>query len=501
MSLPTIHLAEQYFQPKIDLIQHLIQYSQNILLITAPKGGGKTAFAHFCLAHSTPQLKKHLLVITQDLSVEKMMENIAKGFGMSWPQNGPLSSEVVQKIWTLFVEDAHLLSLDMLEALVRLVNFHQEPRRQLHLVLLGESKLVDQFSANRITNLVGSYSTVIELGLPVNWAQNSSQLFSQPVLIKSESTISAPMNEKSMPSQPEFGSATVRDFEDPIEDLGSDSDTDIDLLEDITDVWPEPNTRKTHPVGGLDAYKHFFSHPIAYGLYLGAIVGIGLWAWQGKESPQYIPETQELMAINSPEPVQPISDLTTETPLADHQASIEPMPEFMSEPMTAPAMEQEQPEKSKPVLMKKPKVTAKPIQVARHKNEPIKAKAIKPKLKQVKLVNSTPSRNKVKPYQMAEKTVLAKNKDHYTVQLYGSNERQKVAEFKKTHGLDKALVVTKKHQGRTWHVLVMGDYPSKIQAQKATEHLPNSVYHAKVKPWVRNFASLQDEIVNSGNKG
>lgn len=500
MSLPTIHLAEQYFQPKIDLIQHLIQYSQNILLITAPKGGGKTAFAHFCLAHSTPQLKKHLLVITQDLSVEKMMENIAKGFGMSWPQNGPLSSEVVQKIWTLFVEDAHLLSLDMLEALVRLVNFHQEPRRQLHLVLLGENKLVDQFSANRITNLVGSYSTVIELGLPVNWSQNSSQLFSQPVLINAEATISQPVTEKIMPRQSEFGSATLRDFEDPIQD----SDTDIDLLEDITDAWPEVSTRKTREVGTIDSYKHFFSHPVAYGLYLGAIVGIGLWAWQGKESPQYIPETQELVAINTPEPVQPVSSLTTEQPLAD-QALTEPMPEFIPEPMTesmvAPVIEQERVEKSKPVLIKKPKVRAISTQVAQHKSTPIKAKAIKPKLKQVKLVNSAPTRKKVKQPQMAEKTILAKNKDHYTVQLYGSNEPQKVAEFKKMHGLDKALVVTKKHQGKTWHVLVMGDYPSKIQAQKATEHLPNSVYHAKVKPWVRDFASLQNEIVSSNNKG
>ena len=170
MSMPTIHLTDQYFQPKIDLIQHLIQYSQNILLITAPAGGGKSAFAQFCLSHSTPQLKKHLLVITPTLSIETIMENIAKGFGMSWPQNGPLSSEAVQKIWTLFVDDAHLLSSDMLEALVRLVNFHQEPRRQLHLILLGEDKVVEQFSSNRITNLVGSYSTLIELGLPTYWS-------------------------------------------------------------------------------------------------------------------------------------------------------------------------------------------------------------------------------------------------------------------------------------------------------------------------------------------
>ena len=60
----THHLAEHYFQPKIDLIEHLIQYSQNILLVTAKKGGGKTAFAHFCLTFS-----RHLRLLNLDFFI------------------------------------------------------------------------------------------------------------------------------------------------------------------------------------------------------------------------------------------------------------------------------------------------------------------------------------------------------------------------------------------------------------------------------------------------
>ncbi len=497
MSMPTIHLTEQYFQPKIDLIQHLIQYSQNILLITASKNGGKSAFAQFCFSQATPQLKKHLLVITPTLSIETMMENIAKGFGMSWPQNGPLSSEAVQKIWTLFVDDAHLLSPDMLEALVRLVNFHQEPRRQLHLILLGEDKLIEQFSSPRITNLVGSYSTLIELGLPTDWQKNISQIFSEPVLVKAETPIfdSAVLQKTStVPEKtftaPEFGSSPTPDFEDPI------TETDIDLLDDFSDTWPQGQPKK-QSVRVPSDYKHIFSHPVAYGLYLGAILGVGLWSWHGgKEAPQYMTEAaQDAIAASelasAPAPKPKSHKQFAYTAPVDPQPMVEPEMQLselshdddMNMPM-APIAE------SKLASKPAPKVS---------KNKEIAAQAHKT-IKTQKLAKQTPKPSApktIESHKVAEKSILAKNKHHYTVQLYGSNEAQKVANFKASHGLDKAWVVKKQHQGKTWHVLVMGDYPTKMQAEKATKQLPDSLHHAKIKPWVREFAGLQDEVVNS----
>ncbi len=503
MSMPTMHLAEQYFQPKIDLIQHLIQYSQNILLITAPARGGKTAFAHFCLAHPTPQLKKHLLVITATLSVETMMENIAKGFGMSWPQNGPLSSEAVQKIWTLFVEDAQLLSLDMLEALVRLVNFHQEPRRQLHLVLLGEDKLVDQFSQNRITNLVGSYSTVIELALPSNWRQSYTQQFSHPVLVKAETPLFDSVKPKSTIAPPEFGSSTSRDFEDPITSGFSPdpiAETDIDLLDELSDDWSQAQGKTQSTGAERYKHKHLFSHPVAYGLYLGAIVGVGLWSWQAKEVPQFVPESEEMVALSTPAPASTLSkkrSYVQAEPLVIAASESETESERELEMHELPPFVQAAP---KPVLkVKEAKAVPTKLATVNINKEPLEKNHPK-----VKLVKQADKRVAPKPeslHKTVEKTILAKNKHHYTVQLYGSNEPEKVVNFKQAHGLDKAWVVEKKHQGKTWHVLVMGDYPTKTQAEKATEHLPNSLYHAKVKPWVREFASLQDEIVNSNKKG
>lgn len=509
MSMPTIHLTDQYFQPKIDLIQHLIQYSQNILLITAPAGGGKSAFAQFCLSHSTPQLKKHLLVITPTLSIETIMENIAKGFGMSWPQNGPLSSEAVQKIWTLFVDDAHLLSSDMLEALVRLVNFHQEPRRQLHLILLGEDKVVEQFSSNRITNLVGSYSTLIELGLPTYWQKNISQIFSEPVLVKADTPAfdSAALQKTAAPktfAPPEFGSTTSSDFEDPI------TETDIDLLDDFSDTWPQAQSKKQS--APASDYKYIFSHPVAYGLYLGAILGVGLWSWHGgKEAPQYMSEAaQDMIAASEPTAVPavkprkkfaytaPVEPSISEPEIQVSELSDDDYMNMPTAPVAQSKADLEQAYAPKPV----PKVA---------KNKNITHLTMSQHTTQAHLTPKTqkPAKHAPKqfvskitePHKVVEKSILAKNKHHYTVQLYGSNDAQKVAHFKTSHGLDKAWVVKKQHEGKTWHVLVMGDYPTKIQAERATRQLPESLHHAKIKPWVREFAGLQNEIANSQKNG
>lgn len=500
MSMPTVHLTEQYFQPKIDLIQHLIQYSQNILLITAPSGGGKSAFAQFCLSHSTPQLKKHLLMITPTLSIETMMESIAKGFGMSWPQNGPLSSEAVQKIWTLFVDDAHLLNADMLEALVRLVNFHQEPRRQLHLILLGEDKLIERFSSNRITNLVGSYSTLIELGLPVSWKKNISQIFSEPVLVKADAPAfdSTEQQNTTMPAKtfapPEFGSKTSSDFEDPI------TETDIDLLDDFSDTWPQTQSQK--PSAQAREYKHIFSHPVAYGLYLGAILGVGLWSWHGgKDAPEYMSEAAQDMIAASEPAVAPVTKSHKQFVYTAPEMQVAELSddEYMNMPM-APVAEAE----SKPYVEPKPVsklsknkniISAASSQHATQTHKTIKTQKSPKQVSKPSIAKTTES------HPVAEKSILAKNKHHYTVQLYGSDEAQKVAHFKSSHGLDKAWMVKKQHQGKTWHVLVMGDYPTKLQAERATKQLPQSLHHARVKPWVREFAGLQDEIVSSQKRG
>lgn len=414
-------LSEQYFQPKIDLIQHVIQYSQNIILITAAAGGGKTAFAHFCLNQDTPQLKKHLLIVTPTLSLESMMENIAEGFGMSWPKNSELVTEKVQKIWTLFVEDAHLLHVDMLEALVRLINFHQEPKKQLHLVLLGEEKLRDQFLKNTIINLVGNYSTVIELDLPKNW-------------------------KNSFDSSSSFTKTSRTDLLEKESKESKESEVNVDLIDkmdvDLLDNMPESSPRPK-------SVKNIFFHPIAYGLYLGLFFGIGLWVWQGiKLDPE-----EQIGLLEESEILENIPTIeNTEETLLFSGVTASAMSEEVDALSPIKAAIQE-PSKPKPAIVKENKIQ-KPVKVLPQA---------------ISLMAS-------------EKTVLAKNKSHYTIQLYSSNELQKVTDFKKTHGLNKAWIVRKKHQGKIWHILVMGDYASKIQAEKANKRLPESLSQAKITP-------------------
>lgn len=459
MSMSSTQLIERYFEPKIDLIEHLIHYSQNILLVLAPQGGGKTVFADFCVDYPTPDLKKHLLEVSPSLSIEDMMEDIAKGFGMSWPSNdsAPQPNIAVQKIWTLFVDDAQLLTLDKLEALIRLVNFRQEPKRQLHLVLLGDDRLLTLFSADRIRHLAGSYSTIIELGLPRNWQAEWDRASFVPNRQSRAVEPQAFLEEKSDEPlfESKFDTRSPSHFEDVLERDWLQENT-----EQIAEQAFEQNcVQKNHTA----SYRHIWLHPVACGVYLGFVVGIGLLIWKGQaDKPVLMSEqVEEVQAVSSS--ISP-SAFFSEDPTEEEEAKYanpEPTELALAQPIEPKALE--------------PKVT-------------VKNEAKKPKLAQA-------TKNaKAKAEVTAEKAILAKKSSHFTLQLYSSNEKQKVLAFKQEHGLDKAWLITKKSQGKVWHVLVLGDYLNKAQAQQAVRRLPASMHNAKITPWVREFASVQKEI-------
>lgn len=80
--------------------------------------------------------------------------------------------------------------------------------------------------------------------------------------------------------------------------------------------------------------------------------------------------------------------------------------------------------------------------------------------------------------------------DHYTIQLIAGYERQTLERFLEQHSLGhKAHVVQTQYQGRDWHILITGDYPSRDAAHNAMNRLPNALRDNGL--WVRSFASLR----------
>jgi len=98
-----------------------------------------------------------------------------------------------------------------------------------------------------------------------------------------------------------------------------------------------------------------------------------------------------------------------------------------------------------------------------------------------------------KQYSASEKEILKNDPRHYTVQILGMHNKNKLQSFMNEAKLKgKVRYCRGNHQGKPWYILVYGEYATREEAQKVMAALPEEV--KKQKPWVRSFASLQGTL-------
>ncbi|HSF71348.1 MAG TPA: ATP-binding protein, partial [Methylotenera sp.] len=150
------------WQQHADLITHLCHFSQNILLVLGVEGAGKTAFFEHFTHNPGPGLKVCALTADPNNTVEELLKEVATGFDLNWESADSTTLQVqtqaiaayqkAHETWMLIIDDAHKLDDVQMAALLQLVQFNDEARQQLHLVLVGESSLESRlFSSNLAT--------------------------------------------------------------------------------------------------------------------------------------------------------------------------------------------------------------------------------------------------------------------------------------------------------------------------------------------------------------
>lgn len=95
--------------------------------------------------------------------------------------------------------------------------------------------------------------------------------------------------------------------------------------------------------------------------------------------------------------------------------------------------------------------------------------------------------------------VMAQNADHYTLQLVAGRQKQTITKFIKKYQLkDDLIYFSSKRNDKIWHNLSHGIYPERNSANQAAKKLPTSL--ATVKPWIRKIGAIQAEIRKLGDK-
>ncbi|MGS0627892.1 MULTISPECIES: SPOR domain-containing protein [Photorhabdus] len=82
--------------------------------------------------------------------------------------------------------------------------------------------------------------------------------------------------------------------------------------------------------------------------------------------------------------------------------------------------------------------------------------------------------------------------NHYTLQLSSASRSDTLTSFAKKHNLTHYKVYETKRNGKTWFVLIHGNYRSVSEAKRAVSSLPDEI-QAK-KPWVRTMQQVQQDL-------
>ena len=92
-----------------------------------------------------------------------------------------------------------------------------------------------------------------------------------------------------------------------------------------------------------------------------------------------------------------------------------------------------------------------------------------------------------------ETWLLQQPLESYTIQLLGAYETNRLDKFSALYSLSQLAVFKTRYQNRDWYVLITGIYPNREQAQKALDSLPQQLKQ-ETQPWIRKVATIQDQI-------
>ncbi len=222
------------------------------------------------------------------------------------------------------------------------------------------------------------------------------------------------------------------------------------------------------------------------------------------------PETESPEPAAAAVPAEPAaqSDTTTPAPATTAEPATAPVPP----PTATPAETPEPPSPGVPAESEKsaqgdtdskqagakapvqktpaeaPAAVPAPTEAAASPETPTTSPAPSPKPAAAKKTPATPALGPAQGHAW----VLAQDPHHYTLQVLGSRNEATVQHALRRGGLGDAHYYRIQYHGRDWYVLVSGTFASRSQAARAADKLPREP--GAGKPWIRRLQAVQTEV-------
>jgi DamX protein len=428
------------FEQRLQLLNHLVQGTDLLVLVIGESGCGKTTLLHRYLVTTDESWKADLIKLGSAEQQEGYPVFIQQDAG------DPI----------VIVDDAHKLPEKDLRFLLQEALVTESAHRIKRLVLFGEPKL-----SNFITAL--SESTAGETAV---------NKITMPVLTREE-------GDSYLQYRPALAGYTGESLFKPsaIKMIHKKSNGLPGRMNEHANRWLEkkyaPNSQKE---GIFTLLRNLPLKAVGWGIAaIAAVVVLGLFVFNQMDStPRTAPEKKNASLRVFRAKIPAVVDVGSPTFINRVSPNSEE---------TAPREVAEK--KEKPPVAEQPTVLAKvPPQPA---NQPL---VKPPPLKPV-----TPQKATAKNTIYRESWLLDQEASFYTLQVLGVRNEESLLNFVKEHKLllnQNVAYYQTVYKGKQWYPLLYGVYPTKSDAADAVKELPDKIQRSI--PWLRKMSAVQKEV-------
>lgn len=433
---------DQYFATpeltqRLNLILHLLRNSDQLLMIMADQGHGKTLFLQQVIAQARDNWKLITLTGSPTITAEALFSALNRAFHLE-DEDQPMQARAEtlrtviaaarynEELPILLVDDAHMLPLETLSWLMHL-GMSGEPHTRLRLLIGCEPQITSLFATPEFEILRNSLIHTLDLP-PFTEAQ--TQQFIQAQLRAAG-----------------YASPGLFD-DDALRRLYQQSEGVPEAVNRLARERLTQHRRETAPSPRRSPQG--WARLIIAVLAAAALAGAMVWF----SRPPTAPESRALSLPPSAGDLPYATSLDSPQERLPQASDPPPDPEPIPEPEPTPEPAPE-PIAEPPVAIEDPP-NALGLHSARW------------------LANQPPQA--------------------YTVQLMGSHEAEAIKIFIQKHGLTGPLAMFKtQHRGKDWYVLVRGIYATQGDAKAARDRLPEAL-RQRTKPWIQPLAAVRAKI-------
>ncbi len=478
----------------LDLILHLCQFSENVLLVSGTRGMGKTKLKDAIRHEANSDFVFCELQVNNELTSDLLIEKISDGFMVnSVPASFNQHQDYADnQVWVLLVDDADQLSVDLIGTLLDLRN---SSRGYLHIVLLADRTLEPAVLASAWAEEFEKHVHVIELE-PLTLAEVEGLLTHEWHL--AGNNINLPLSKSELKK---------------IFSLSSGITSEVLKLANAS-LEGEDAPVKNNFISSITKALS----PIIMGLSLlfGAIFVLISFFLPNEMQDEVVRSDVEQVI----DEVKVNTDVATTSvvPVKEQVAelatvSVSTITDNVNDTLTTNVAQTTSVEQELAVVSKQQDnniaESAKVAETAIVVEEQKIAALDTPKDSNINaaknILNSSnaqktalSSKNTLSLVAQNEKNILDKNPKHYTIQLLGSGSEKGIIGFINENKLSKNTHYYRtKRNGNAWYILVTGDYSSQAEAERAIQKLPVGVQ--SLKPFTREIDSIHKVISSNSD--